>query len=170
MTMAGVGNPGVKAVGQQTKESRQNEVTAYELRVVEHWTWRAIAEHLGYQRSDGTPNETGAYKAYKRAISRIPQEALDEMRENIYSDQRRMLAGLVPIAAKGSAKGAAQAALAADRIHQTMATIFGLARPAIDGVGGALGKRIIIVEADSLPALALPEPMSTRTAEGEVTE
>lgn len=134
--------------------ARVNEGLAFVLRA-QGRTWAQIAEQLGYFLSDGRPNDASAYKAYKRGLKRIPTAAIEEMRLTILEQQMAILAGLLPKAQKGHPG----AAMAADRIHQTQITLFGLAIPPAGPTPTFTGRRIVIVEADEeLPLLAAPMP------------
>jgi AraC-like DNA-binding protein len=56
--------------------ARQREAQVMTLRV-QGWSFARIAEQVGYS------DQGGAYKAWKRALARIPKAAADEAREHL---------------------------------------------------------------------------------------
>lgn len=93
----------------------QREAQAFTLRA-QGYEFAEIAQQCGYT------NASGAYKAYKRALARIPKRAVDEMRETILAAQHYALRHLAARISKGDTFAVREMTL----IHDRMAKLFGL--------------------------------------------
>jgi hypothetical protein len=62
--------------------ARQREAKAVEMRL-QGYQFDEIAIECGYVSEDGKPYTGSAVKAWKRALKRIPQQAVDEARETM---------------------------------------------------------------------------------------
>ena len=98
----------------------QREALAFELRV-QGLDFDTIAVKCGYG------SRASAYKAYKRAISRIPNRSIEEMRETIFAQQMRALACM----ASKISHGDTFAIKEMTAIHDRMAKLFGLDTPVV---------------------------------------
>ena len=91
------------------------EKAVFALRV-QGWEFPAIAEECGYA------NASGAYKAWKRALARIPTQAIEEMRQQIYAQQMHAIKCLSGKIARGDSFAVKEMTA----IHERMARLFGL--------------------------------------------
>lgn len=125
----------------------QREASAFELRA-QGLSFAQIAALLGYV-SNGRPNESAAYKAYRRCLARIPRETVEEMRQNILAEQLEMKAALRTKYRRGDTF----AAQAMTGIHDRQAKLFGLDTPIADaGLASHYTKRVVLCDSE-------PEPM-----------
>lgn len=127
----------------------QREAQAFNLRA-QGYDFDEIAAKCGYA------NRSGAYKAYKRALARIPERAVNEMRETIFAQQMHALKCMSFKINKGDTFAVKEMTA----IHDRMARLFGLDTPVVDAA--ALAGHVVIREYPSewVKALpAVPEPV-----------
>ena len=141
---------------QSQVNAANREKTVFTLRC-EGWDFPAIAAQCGYS------NASAAHKAWKRALARIPQQAVEEMRQQIYAQQLvalRSLAGKI-------ARGDTFAVKEMTSIHDRMAKLFGL-----DTVqaGASLTPVIIEVPQSLAASLRLPAQPVMEVASGSSGE
>ena len=91
------------------------EATVFTLRC-QGWDFTTIAQQCGYT------SPAAAHKAWKRALARIPQQAIEEMRQQIFAQQ---LWAIQSMSAK-IARGDTFAVKEMTAIHDRMAKLFGL--------------------------------------------
>jgi hypothetical protein len=101
-------------------QALQREALAFSLRI-QGFDFDTIAARCGYG------SRASAYKAYKRAISRIPNRTIEEMRETIFAQQMHALSSM----AFKIAHGDTFAVKEMTAIHDRMAKLFGLDTPVV---------------------------------------
>lgn len=94
------------------------EIQVLELRRA-GWTWTRIAEQVGYA------DHTGAYAAYKRAIKRVMEQPVEELRTQELDRLDRLQVAAWQAAVKGDTK----AILTILRIMERRAKLIGLDKP-----------------------------------------
>ena len=129
----------------------QREAQAFELRC-HGFSFEEIAERCGYA------NRSAAYKAYKRALSRVPKREIEEMRETIFGQQLFALKNLTQRIAKGDTFAVREMTM----IHDRMAKLFGLDTPAADA--GQLGAKVVVRAYPAAWVSALPTIDALATA------
>lgn len=92
----------------------QREAQAFKLRA-QGYAFDEIAEQCGYV------NASGAYKAYKRALARIPRQAVEEVRATILAAQDIALKAMAARIAKGDTFAVREMTM----IHDRRAKLFG---------------------------------------------
>lgn len=142
-------------------QAAQREATAFEMRA-EGKTFAQIAEALGYE-SNGHPNESAAYKAYRRALARIPRESVDEMRENILAEQAMMKQAML----RRMKNGDVYAAREFTAMHDRQAKLFGLDKLPDDLAAAAHYVKRIIIEEETRPNLPPRDVRQIAAPEGE---
>jgi hypothetical protein len=84
------------------------------------WTWDAIAQQLNYR------DASGPYRAWQRALARIPQPAAEELRRQMERDLEALKKAMMPKALAGSVWHAQRCL----DIHDRLAKLRGLDAPA----------------------------------------
>lgn len=148
MTHRRVGHPTGHAPAQESSaetdmNAAQREAQAFTLRA-QGSDFDEIAQRCGYT------HRSAAYKAYKRALARIPRRAIDEMRETIFAGQMQALRAMAPRILKGDTFAIREMTA----IHDRMAKLFGLDTPvAVEAIQSA---KVIVREYPAEWINALP--------------